>query len=337
MFLADLTEQYLLFITHEQRLSKATVRDSRFYLQRFLDWLPVNGYPEATVDAFCETVLRRYFYAECARGLRPRTLLAGFYPLRALGDWLVSRGILAQNPAKAITPPKKDAAVREVCTDAQIQALFDACDRLTSAKRGALSRAVLSVLAYGGLRRQELLQLRIRDVNFEDRALTVASGKGSKARTIYPCRECFEAVREWLVYRPNAEQDWLWCYGEKRRLHDNGLTSLIEDLKTIAGLQGNRAIACHSIRHNCATRLMRRGAPLRDLMHFLGHSHLATTAIYLHADEESARRISELGSLAPPPSQGGSGIAAPNPQNQEIPQQRPAAEHLRRRRLARRQ
>ncbi len=53
---------------------------------------------------------------------------------------------------------------------------------------------------------------------------------------------------------------------------------------------------------------MRRSAPLRDLMHFLGHSHLSRTAVYQDADEEAARRISALGNL-----RSGAGLEADAP------------------------
>jgi site-specific recombinase XerD len=82
-------------------------------------------------------------------------------------------------------------------------------------------------------------------------------------------------------------------------MHDNGLHNLIEALKATAGLRDHANILPHSLRHACATRLMRNGADIRSIQAFLGHSQMTTTAQYLHTDEERLRDISELASMKP--------------------------------------
>jgi site-specific recombinase XerD len=112
-----------------------------------------------------------------------------------------------------------------------------------------------------------------------------------------------------------------------RRLGERGLATLLEDIKAIAGMKADPRIKPHSIRHAAATRLMRNGADIRSIQTWLGHAHLQTTAIYLHTDEEQARKIADKASIKQTP-------ALVEEQTQEpAPKQR--ADHYRRRRSSR--
>jgi len=298
MKLTDCIADYLNHIRHERGLARTTYIGSKCWLKHFTDWLSENGYPDADLTAFTLPVLRRYQYAKSATGVRPRTIHSAFYSLRALGDFLVTVGALAENPARQVTLPKKDAAIRLIVTDADVSALFLACERQRTARQVALSRAVLSVLAYGGLRRAEACDLRITDVNLADKSLLVRSGKGAKNRMVFVCTDAVNALREWLAMREkDCKHDYLFAIDRNRRMHRQGIAALIESLKATAGLRDNEAIKPHGLRHWCATNLLRNGANLRDVQAFLGHSDLTTTARYLHSDEEQLRNIGELTAL----------------------------------------
>jgi len=293
---ADVTENFLRYIQYEKGLSKTTQHSYGCYLRRFQKWLEANGYQNAALSAFNSHVLRRYLHSVSA-GLRPRSVRSAFHPLRALSVYLVDMGSLSENPCNTIALPKKDAAHRLLVSDDEVRQLLIACERQPSERQIAVSRAVISVLVYAGLRRQELLDLRVTDIRGEDGGIVVQDGKGGKSRTVYPCRECISAVHDWIAIRGASRHDWLWARDGSRRIGDEGLTSLLEAVKATAGLAGHDNIKPHSLRHNCATRLMRNGADLRSIQIFLGHSQLETTAVYLHTDTERLRFISQLGSL----------------------------------------
>ena len=300
MKLTDAIADYLGHIRHERGLSKITCLHYQCWLRHFTDWLTDNGYPDADLSAFTLPVLRRYQYHKSTNGARPRTVHSAFHSLRGLGEFLVANGALEENPARQVTLPKKDAAQRLTVTDADVSALFQACERVRTARQTALSRAVLSVLAYGGLRRSEICDLRLGDVNLADKSLLVRSGKGGKSRKVFVCSDAVNALREWLAVREkDCQGDWLFMYDRARRLHHQSIATLIESLKAAAGLRDNQAVKPHGLRHWCATNLLRNGANLRDVQQFLGHSDLMTTCRYLHSSEEQLRNISELTALQP--------------------------------------
>ena len=170
MKLSDAVTDFLRFLQHEQGASKQTCICYKSYLTSLLEWYQENGYPDPALSDLNTASLRRYLYHCAERGLRPRTLRGRFHPIKALAVFLVNNGAIKENPTTALTLPKLDAAERLTVSDAEVSALLEACERQRNAFRIALCRAVLSVLVFSGLRRQECLDLRVSDFHAESQS-----------------------------------------------------------------------------------------------------------------------------------------------------------------------
>lgn len=180
---------------------------------------------------------------------------------------------------------------------------------------------LMARLIYGcGLRVQECISLRVKDIDFEQGSLTVRSGKGDKDRlTVLPeslkndlqeqlmqARKMYERDRQdgaqgvslphALVRKyPEAGKEWAWFWvfpaqspsvdprsGIRRRHHIH-VSSLQRGFKRAvreAGITRNASV--HSLRHSFATHLLERGHDIRTIQELLGHSNLQTTMIYTH-------------------------------------------------------
>lgn len=321
MLLSEAIEDYGQFIRHELGHAKTTTHAYLSWQRNFARWLTEQGLPDPPVTEVTEHLIRRYSYSMSSRQLRPRTIRGALHALRALFGWLTAQGALPMDPTLAVRLPKKDAAVRLLVTDEDLLRLLDACGKQASDFRCVRDRAILSVLVFTGLRRQEFLDLTVDAVNLDNQSLLVQQGKGGKSRTVYLCPEALQAVREWLAMRAKLGYRHPFLFAGENRAHfgEVSLRTMLEEIKAIAGLKGDPRIKPHSIRHAAATRLLRNGADLRSIQAWLGHSQLQTTAIYLHTDEQQARKIAPLASFQSPAS-------APA----EQPRERPRSKLLRR-------
>ena len=299
MLLTSVVEDYILYSRVERGLTAKTCKTYCSMSRFFVKWLISTGHDAPTVDDFNVSTLRKYlYYVSITLKYRPRSIRGCFFPLRGLGEYLIEQGVLKTNPTHEIRLPKMDAARRELLSDADAQALLKACDHIANPSRSVLAKALLSVFIYGGLRRQEALDLKVGDVDIKDKSIVVRQGKGQKSRIIYPHPDCILAIRELVAMRPtNCRHDWLFAFSKARRVADNGLRTILAEVTAISGI--DKPVMSHSLRHNCATRILRGGADLESLREFLGHSLLSTTAIYCHSDVTRQRQIANCGALRP--------------------------------------
>ena len=300
MILAQIIEDCLAYCENEKGYAKSSNKGRKSRLRHLHTFMVENGFPLPTTEDLTLPLLRRYMYSLNKRGLRPRSIRGAMYFISTLTKFAVDNGLLDEDPIKSLTLPKFDAAQRLLVSDKEIAQLLEGCEKQRSRRKVALSRAILSTFVYSGLRRGELLDLRLEDVNLDEQSILVRNGKGSKSRKIYICREWVAATKEWLFMRGEATHDYVFAENKHRRVHDVGLKVMLEEVKAIAGLADRSNILPHTLRHACATRLMRNGADLRSIQAFLGHSSLIVTSVYLHTNEEQLRDMKELGSLNQP-------------------------------------
>jgi len=214
--------------------------------------------------------------------------LQGFHTaLSALFNFAVEQGYLATSPVKAIKQPKANARVPDYFSDAQVRALLGAC----GCRR---DRAILLTLLDTGLRRAELLNLNVEDLDFDEGFILVRSGKGNKDRYVPFGQRCGSALKELLLDHPG--QGALFRNRTNKRLQSGGLRSMLLRLKEQAGLDCR--VHPHKFRHTFA-RLYLKTGDLETLREILGHEDIRITsntyARFLRAGlKEKHRRCSPV-------------------------------------------
>jgi integrase/recombinase XerD len=158
-------------------------------------------------------------------------------------------------------------------------------DALLAAMRTRRDRAMVLAMVLGGLRRCEVLGLRLCDIQVAERSLFIAEGKGGRQRVTPISNVFFSAVGDYLRHeRPaNAPTDRVFVAlkGPSRGhgLSAEGVDVIMRGARQRAGLQ--RA-TCHQLRHTCLTRLREAGMALEAVQAQAGHISIESTRIYLH-------------------------------------------------------
>jgi integrase/recombinase XerD len=227
-------------------------------------------------------------------GLSARTIarrlssVSGFYSyLVARGDTPVMvspvpRGLATRRPGgsvKSQTVP----LVRVPRTLPKILSPIEV-DALVGALRRWRDRAMIDAMLLGGLRRCEVLGLRLGDVHVADRRVFVADGKGGHQRWTSMANRFFTALGHYLdEERPRSDSDRVFVVLKGRRrgqpLSAEGLDEILAGARERAGLATG---TCHQLRHTCLTRLREAGMSLEAVQAQAGHRSIESTRIYLH-------------------------------------------------------
>jgi site-specific recombinase XerD len=162
-------------------------------------------------------------------------------------------------------------------------------DRLVAALRTARDRAMVEAMVLGGLRRCEVLGLRMADLRVGERRVFVAEGKGGHQRIVPMSSRFFTTVATYLdAERPRTsttDRVFVVLKGQRRGqpLTAAGLDQILESARDRAGLAHG---TCHELRHTCLTRLREAGMALEAVQAQAGHASIETTRIYLHLADD---------------------------------------------------
>lgn len=175
-------------------------------------------------------------------------------------------------------------------------------DALLAALRTHRDRAMVLAMLLGGLRRCEVLGLRVEDVRAGERRLFIAEGKGGHQRIVPVSGRFFTSLAEYFEHeRPDdagSDQVFLVLRGPRRGgpLSAAGVDQILSGARDRAGLE--RA-TCHQLRHTCLTRLREAGMALEAVQAQAGHRSIESTRVYLHLAngwlaQEYARAVSAI-------------------------------------------
>ncbi len=155
--------------------------------------------------------------------------------------------------------------------------------RLIDAAGNLQARAILMTLYSTGMRRGELIRLRVEDIDSERMVVHIRKGKGGKDRDVPLCPKLLETLREY--WRWKKPKTWLFPRGIGRRGDCEHMTSktvwyACSEAARHAGLK--KRVSPHMLRHSFATHLLESGTDLPTIQVLLGHHDLDATSIYLH-------------------------------------------------------
>ena len=139
--------------------------------------------------------------------------------------------------------------------------------------------AIFRVLVSSGIRKSELANLDIEDVDLERRRLTIREGKGNKDRTAIISSECADAISAYLLRREDVETDALFLSRYGNRLTANGVYQLVK--RTVARTDIEPNVKVHTFRATFAHRLKENGADIYRIKELLGHDDIRSTMVYL--------------------------------------------------------
>jgi site-specific recombinase XerD len=190
--------------------------------------------------------------------------------------------------------PKKRETLPDVLDRGELRRLLAVTEREDVWKRRfpgrrERDRLLLALLAYGGLRRSELLGLDWDDVDLERRLIRVRRAKGGRQRVV-PIHPALVALfDDYLATRLPLTERALFAGVQGKRLSSTIMAMTFRRYAAAAGVTDRKRVTPHTLRHVFASELLRAGANLRQIQELLGHKHLDSTQRYTRVTAHQLR------------------------------------------------
>jgi integrase/recombinase XerC len=287
-------DRYLSYLK-ETDASTHTLSGYRKDLQAFARWYGETCGEELEPEKITSIDLREYqSWMRNVRNLKPNTVNRRMKALKSWLSWCVKEGLAPRLPDFPRGVPEARGAP-EALDRAEVNRLLREVEKEGNARDAALVRLMLSC----GLRVSEAVSLRLEDVDIGERrgVITVRSGKGGKYREVPVPPAARKALREWLAVRGKKHPRSPWLFpgvADEKHLTPGAAWRVVKKYAWKARIPD---LHPHTLRHTCATNMLRAGANLVEVASVLGHARLDTTAVYTKPSMAELARAAERGEV----------------------------------------
>jgi len=176
--------------------------------------------------------------------------------------------------------PKKEHKLPKVLSKEEVKRIFDSCDNIKHC-------CILMLIYSAGLRRSELIDLKISDIDSERMVVNIKGAKGKKDRISLLSENTLQLLREYYKrYKPKV---YLFEGPTGNKYSPSSVANILKKSAQKAGIK--KRVTPHMLRHSFATHLLEQGTDLRYIQELLGHNSSKTTEIYTHVSKKAIDKI----------------------------------------------
>ena len=280
-------DRFLEYIEIEKRYSPHTVTSYRKDLADFSAFLlKTEAHQDFTkVD---KKVIRNFMTELSTAAISKRSINRKLSSLRSFFLFLLKLGEITTSPLENIQSLKFYAEKQIPFSEAEME---EVKARSSVPKSGSfLKELIIETLYQTGMRRAELCNLRLDDVDFSKKELKVV-GKGNKSRIIPISEDLLVSLQDFLLKRKPLEESKMYFFtnAKGKKLNDKFVYSAVNSYLSLVSTKTKTSP--HILRHSFATHVLDNGAEISKVKKIMGHSSLASTQVYTNANIEQLKKV----------------------------------------------
>jgi integrase/recombinase XerC len=283
-------ESFLQYLQIEKRYSSHTVRSYMNDLDQFHLFLSSQSLPEDPVTVTSYDI-RAWIVSMLENGYSTVSIHRKISCLRVFYRYLRKEGHLKSDPLEKVVLPKRKKPLPVFAEESALSDLLDN-DSFGEGFDGLRNRTIIEMLYMTGMRRSELIGLKINDVDLNEGTVKV-TGKRNKQRIIPLLRTFVPGLAEYLRNRKEilgAEaNDWFFISPKGNKLYDKYVYNIVN--RYLAMVTTIDKKSPHILRHSFATHMLNHGADLNSIKELLGHASLSATQVYTHNTFEKLKKV----------------------------------------------
>ncbi|WP_244525761.1 tyrosine-type recombinase/integrase [Sunxiuqinia elliptica] len=264
--------QGYLEILVQKRYSQSTISTYTAYLKDFIYHFKDRNLHDIEVQEINEYILSLIQLSDISGSEQNQRINAiKFYYEKVLGR---------ERQLIHIERPRRERVLPDTLSKSDIQAIF----KNTPNNK---HRCMLELTYSAGLRRSEVLNLKINDIDSKRMLIKIRGGKGKKDRYSLLSKSVLVHLREYFIaYKP---EKWLFEGRDGKQYSSTSITRVLKKSAQKAGIK--KRVHLHMLRHSFATHLLEQGTNLRVIQNLLGHENIQTTEIYTHVSNLEIQKV----------------------------------------------
>ena len=268
-----------------QNFSPKTIRAYGDDLAQFAGWLKTIRVDWENPRRLGRTDIESFLHDLSGRNLTGVSRARKLAAIRKFFAFLHEGGILPTNPAASVKGTRREEKEPAILYKEQYKAL------LYEASDDPRDYAIIVTFLQTGIRLSELAALRLEDVDFDNRLLTVRQGKGRKDRQIPLVDGAVKALRNYLRYRATEfilDDDILFLAKNGTSLNVSSVKAIVAKYVKKAGIR--KKVSVHTLRHTFGAHKADKNMSLATLQALMGHKKKETTLKYIHLARTNLRK-----------------------------------------------
>lgn len=271
--------QFIAFLKDELRYSKTTITAYKSEMRRFIKYLEENNIDFESIN---KKVVRKFLSGLVQKGLTIKTVRTKVSRINTFFRYMKQRQGLGINPCFGVRLPKPPKRLHVIVPKKEILELVKQSQNKPTQFKGSRDNLIVQILFQTGMRRAELSNLKIENIDLIHRQLKVF-GKGKKERVIPFGHNLAELIKSYLEIRGNFGKNIpeLIISTNGKSLAPNSIYLIVRENLSQLDLAKHNP---HLLRHIFATQLHENGSDIQEIQQLLGHSQISTTQIYTHTN-----------------------------------------------------
>ncbi len=281
-------ETFLNYLRFERRFSNHTVIAYRNDLNQLQQFVQTDS-PNTELTSLTAPEIRVWLVKLMEDGLDARSVNRKITALKTFYKFALKSNWIQINPMLKVVSPKVSKKLPVYVEAERLDLLLDKVE-FPQNFEGHRDHLILELLYGTGMRRAELLDLKIEDIDFRLGQIKV-TGKRNKQRIIPLFDALSDALSSYLETRQtvSSDHDFLLCDEKGAPLYPEKIYRIVKKYLSLVSTQSKRSP--HTLRHSFATEMLNKGADLNSIKEMLGHANLSATQVYTHNSIEKLRAI----------------------------------------------
>lgn len=279
--------EFLSYLNLQKRSSVLTTNSYKNDLEQFFNHLEceVSEIAASQVNALH---IRGFIASLMEKGLKPRSVNRKLSSLKSYYKYLLINQIVTSNPASKIQGLKTPKRLAVFMDESQTESIFENYV-FDEGFDGIRDKLIIDILYQTGVRRAELLGLKVNDVDLINLQLKVL-GKRDKERLIPFSLDLKRSLNFYLEEkkRLNLTNPFLLVDQKNKTVTVSGVSKVVKNV--LGSVSTNKKKSPHVLRHTFATHLLNNGADINAVKELLGHANLSATQIYTHNTIEKLKK-----------------------------------------------